>query len=175
MKPITLIYLLLCLVAAVVPLRGKLNEPRPIADFPDWPAEIDGRPLMALPLETKDAEFAEGFPGRIGKFTDGDRIYILRWISTATRKLHSSADCLRGGGFTVSASHVWQKANGECWSRFTATRLGRRYQVSERIHAAATPTTATTAGWTDVSAWYWSALSQPGSGPWFAITVLEAE
>jgi hypothetical protein len=28
--------------------------------------------------------------------------------------------------------------------------------------------------WSDVSAWYWSAVWNPDAGPWFATTVFEA-
>lgn len=159
----------LCLVAACVPFLQK-PRPAPIGDFfPEWPGEIGGKRLAPLPLEPKDASFAAGFPGRIGKFTDGERDYILRWVGSPTRKLHSSADCLRGAGFAITRQPVWREASGARWSCFLASRDGKRFQVRERISDPSGQE------WTDVSAWYWSALLNRTAAPWFAMTIMEEE
>ena len=36
-----------------------------------WPAQFEGRPLTALPLAGRDRRFADDFPGRVGRFSDG--------------------------------------------------------------------------------------------------------
>lgn len=64
----------LCIVAAFAPLlnRGRLPVGAPASfDLPPWPAEMGGRALRPLPLYSRGAEFAAGFPGKIQAFTDG--------------------------------------------------------------------------------------------------------
>jgi hypothetical protein len=56
--------------------------------------------------------------------------------------------------------------SGSLWSSFEATKGNERLVVYERIHSD------TGQSWTDVSAWYWSALVA-GQGSWWAITVAE--
>jgi hypothetical protein len=55
------------------------------------------------------------------------------------------------------------------WAIFAAAKDSERLRVYERIHNDSGET------WTDVSSWYWSALSQNGAGSWWAITVAEKE
>lgn len=139
--------------------------------FTDWPATFDGVPLQRLPLSAREEQFAHAFPGAIARFQCGDAEIILRHVTQATRRLHSSADCLRAMGWQIVHQPVFRDADGRTWGSFLALRSGTRYLVTERI----TPTSYSSAEeFTDVSAWYWNALWQPESGPWMAATVMRA-
>ena len=161
-------FLALCGIAALVPL-GAPGNTRFSGPLPDWPQEWEGAVIQQIPLSARDEKFNENFPGRIAKFTDGRRELILRWIGTASRQLHSSADCFRGAGFAVTPQPAMRDAKGQRWSCFLAFRGDHRLLVRERI--------ADQQGheWTDVSAWFWSAALQRTRGPWLSATVVEAE
>ena len=66
--------------------------------FQEWPAEFEGMPLSRLQMTGKERGFSQDFPGKIGRFTDGLREIIIRYVERPSRKVHPSADCLRGSG-----------------------------------------------------------------------------
>ena len=134
-----------------------------------WPAAFEGAPIYPVPLSAGEEQFNAGFPGSVARFSDGEREFILRWVTAGTRKLHSSADCFRGLGYSVSSGTTLLDPSGARWSCFAATRGPRRVQVRERITSE-----ADACSWTDVSAWYWSTLLRQTQGPWMAITVIDA-
>jgi len=161
-------FLAICVVTALVPSRA-LNRQTFSGPLPDWPQDWEGAELRQIPLSDRDQKFNENFPGRIAKFTDGQREMIFRWVTTASRQLHSSADCFRGAGFAVTPHPAIRDESGQRWSCFLAARGEHRLLVRERIadqHGQE---------WTDVSAWFWSAALQRTQGPWLSITVVEAE
>jgi hypothetical protein len=172
-----LVYLIACLLAATMPLLPLATEERRIngahgdaaAAFPGWPASFEGRALTPLPLSERERRFGEGFPGRVGRFTDGTREIIIRWVTEPTRKLHPASDCFASTGYAVQPLPLRVDDAGERWGAFTASRGAERLRVRERIHDGAGRS------WTDASAWYWSALADDTPGPWWAITVAESE
>ena len=157
-------FLLACLGAA-----SRTGErPLPPCDasvFPGWPAELEGRPLQEAPLTAREAAFNTAFPGRIARFTSGERVVILRWVLRPTHRIHSAADCMRYAGWSIRAEalHVAPEGN---WSAFTATRQGTVLRIRERCSGAPGET------WPDVSAWFWAALGGRTRGPWWIITVV---
>ncbi len=167
------------LLAALLPLRAwhaastALPQARQPASVewaePQWvPQHGSIRRLDLSPLEQR---FARQFPGHIGRFTDGRDEWIVRVMDQPTRMLHPAADCFQGMGYTVSAPRVRLDRRGESWRCFKATRNGRTLQVCERIFDAQS------GRWTDASSWYWAALlgaARQGSGPWWAVTHVEA-
>src|SRR5262245_36719514 len=157
-------FMLACLLAAWIPFALPTPARVEIADFPGWPAQFEGRALRALPLSASEQRFATDFPGRMARFTDGQREIVLRWVSAPTRKLHPAADCFRGSGYSVTALPM-ELASGGRWSSFEARRGAQRLHVREAIIA--------TDGnrWTDVSSWYWAAVRDRTQRPWWAITV----
>ena len=161
-------FLVLCTVSACAPLFSRPASP-PAKGFPGWPAHFEERPLHALPMSDADTRFGAAFPGKIGRFTDGKREIILRWINTGTRKLHSSADCFRGLGYAIESAPALLDQAGARWSCFVAVRGADRLHVRERI------TSVGGESWTDVSAWFWSTLLHRSAGPWMAITTIERE
>ena len=124
-------------------------------------------PLHPLPCSPEESAFAKSFPGSLSSHRWGDSQVILRQVTKATRKLHPSRDCLRAAGFDTTDSVTVRSSDGCEWSRFSATRADSRLIVHERI-------VSETDGsfWTDVPAWYWSALRHPLNGPWRAETVI---
>jgi hypothetical protein len=81
------------LAAALVPLWHPTPAVRPADHFPGWPASFEGYALRELPLSARERKFMEGFPGRTGRFTDGNREFVIRWVTHETRLLHPAADC----------------------------------------------------------------------------------
>ena len=160
------VFLALCLVAAVVPGLER-SEYRPAEKLPAWPAVFENRALLPLPLSEREETFDAGFPGKTAKFTDGEREYILRWVRVGSRKLHSSADCFRGLGYTVRPAPALRDLAGRRWSCFTATSRERRLRFREQI------TDQSGRVWTDVSAWFWSTALRQTEGPWLAVTIVE--
>lgn len=157
-----------CLVAAVIPLMAPVQLPRSgETDFGGWPTKFDGRPVTELKLSDRDQSFARGFPGRIGKFTDGNRAILFRWVNRETRKLHPASDCFRGTGYSVRPRPLVVDGEGKRWGGFQASRDGQTLLVRERIEDSAGR------GWTDVSSWYWAAVLGRTTGPWFAVVVVE--
>ena len=166
-------YLIACLIAALMPfVSARFETPATGAatlTFPGWPTTFEGKSLTRLPLTEMENMFATGFPGSIARFTDGEREIIIRWVTEATRKLHPASDCFQGLGYTVKPLAAHRDENGSLWAGFTASKGDERLRLRERIHSDSGET------WTDVSAWYWSALRHEGSGSWWAFTVAEKQ
>ena len=166
----SLVHLTVCLAAAAAPLlagrRIKQDRPVPVYDFP---ADISGIALRALPLSDREAAFAAESPGATGRFTDGTREYIFRRVTEPTRRLHASSDCLRAVGYELSQQSPRRDDESRLWSRYRAVRSGEVLIVEEQIRDADGKT------FSDVSAWYWSALLGRSRGPWLAITVAQKE
>jgi hypothetical protein len=161
----TFLFAVVCLIAAAIPLLGTSSPEPATADFPGWPTHYEGKPLQPLPLTSLERRFAENFPGRVGRFSDGEREVVVRWVSSATRKLHPAADCFRGRGYRVTPQPIEVDSSGARWGSFIAVRGAARIDVRERIYDAAGN------GWTDVSSWYWAALRGQSLRPWWAVTV----
>jgi hypothetical protein len=173
MRRSNLFYIIACALAAVAPfIYAQFETPaRSAANgvFPGWPSSFEGKPLTRLPLNEMEQKFTTDLPGKFGRFTDGEREIIIRWVTEATRKMHPASDCFQGLGYTVNPLPVRRDKNGSLWSSFAAAKGNKRLIVYEQIHSDAGET------WTDVSAWYWSALRQQDNGSWWAITIAEKQ
>jgi hypothetical protein len=167
MKPVVLLYCL-CVFSAWIPLYpASTHQADSSVSFPGWTSAPIPTGSSNIPLGPREARFAADFPGKIGAFTGGERTYVVRWIRTPTRKLHPAADCLRGLGYDVHPMPIFVAADGSHWGASSAQRRYERLRVSERI------IDSTDREWTDVSAWFWSAVLGHSTGPWWAITILE--
>lgn len=120
---------------------------------------------MELPLSEREQYFAADFPGKIGRFTDGEREIVLRWVSTASRKLHPASDCYRGSGYSVTNLPIVREQDGAQWGCFRAERQAHDTRVCERIYDNAGNS------WSDTSSWFWDAVRGNSNGPWWAVTV----
>ena len=165
------IYLFVCALAAAAPLlprRSRADTAGAAAPFA-WPAQFEGRPLTALPLAARDRRFADDFPGRVGRFSDGTREIILRFTTQATRRLHPASDCLKAIGFAIEPLPARRGPDGSTWGCFAARRQGDALTVCDQIRDAAGRT------WPDPSSWYWPALAGSSAGPWWSTTIVETQ
>lgn len=172
MKSANLTLMLFCIAmlqCAIQPLISPI--PTPTAKqikvakqnwaFDRW--NISKKTLYQLPLSPIEERFAIGFPGYIGRFTDGNTVWVVRHISQSTRMLHAASDCYRGLGYKISNARVISQANNTRWRCFTAERQNK-LQVCERIFDNKG------SEWTDVSSWYWQSLFESGKHEWWAVT-----
>jgi hypothetical protein len=163
------IYLSVCALAAAAPMlpRRSRAESGTAAAFA-WPARFEERPLTELPLTGRDQRFADDFPGRVGRFTDGTREIILRFTTEATRRLHPASDCLKAIGYTTEPLPARRGPDGSAWGCFAAHKVdGGDLTVCEQIRDARGRT------WPDPSSWYWPALAGSSAGPWWSTTIVE--
>jgi hypothetical protein len=155
--------------AALAPLFANGRVSSANSSFPGWPARFEGRELRELPLTPREIAFTRDFPGRVGRFSDGEREIIVRFVDAPTRRLHPAADCLRGAGFAITPLPGRRDASGALMSCFRA-RLNRdSMTVCELVrdeHGTS---------WPDVSAWYWTALFGGDRGPWWSFVVAELD
>jgi exosortase len=156
----------LCLAAALTPLVGRPTNSTVVATAPPvWPTEIDGHKVLSVEALTEENAFASDFPGYMKRFTDGMNSYFVRFVNRETRQLHPSSDCFRGMGFKIEPRPIAAELDGNVWGSFEASKGKTRYLVLERVYDSEGKS------FTDVSEWYWLALTGKTHGPWFAITI----
>jgi hypothetical protein len=161
-------FLLAALAAAVAPLAiGSNGASAAHAGFPGWPTQYEGHPLTEMPLTPREISLVRDFPGRVGRFSDGRREIILRFVDAPTRRLHSAADCFRGIGYRITPMPVRRHASGAAMSCFRAGHGGDAIAVCEMIRDERGSI------WPDVSAWYWNAMFGASQGPWWSFVVAE--
>ena len=157
-------------LAAVLPLARPAEAPTaaPRRSI-EWPTQWDGRTLRPLATSEVEQRFAAQFPGAIARFSDGERVLVLREVTRPTRMLHPAADCFRGLGHRIAATRLERDADSRLWRCFESVAPdGERLRVCERIEGA------DGAAFVDASAWFWAAASGRSIGPWRAVTVVEA-
>lgn len=149
--------------AALAPLVSKPEATASASAFPGWPARHEGRALTMLAAAPEDAWLARRFPGKIARFSDGERQIVLRWTPGATRLLHPAASCFRGAGYTIDPAPMRRAADGATSACFRASKGGRALVACERVFSIAGES------WPDVSAWYWHALLNPAPAGYWAV------
>lgn len=156
------IFVICCCAAAAIPLLPQREPARaPAAAFPGWPAEMEGRPIRPLASD-RDVPWSDGLPGRVGRFTDGEREIVIRWVEDVSRKLHPARSCFRGLGYAVTPL-----PDRRGWGAFEAEKGGERLLVLESIWDPDGRV------WSDQSDWYWSAILGRTRGPWWVMVVAE--
>lgn len=143
------------------------THPKALSQFPGWPSEYEGQPLTQLQLTDKEDLFVKGFPGKIARFSDGHRELIIRWVEQPTRKLHPAADCFKGIGYYIKPQPIQVNQRGVKMGCFTASSESNELNVCEFIEAQDGE------GWSDVSAWYWGALTRNSSSGWMPYVIAE--
>ncbi len=133
-----------------------------------WPDSFEGKQLSIIPMTAVEYEFSKGFPGALANFRCGNEQVILRHVTRATRKLHPAVDCFRASGYSVGSVKTHTRPDNEHWSGTEVIKGHERFFLRERIIKIGDPTSE----WTDVSSWYWHAITAPAHGPWLAITVI---
>lgn len=122
-----------------------------------------------LPLSETERGFARSFPGRIAKFGDSRRQYIVRFITAPTRRVHPAEDCFRASGFTIHHLARCPKKLSGSGACFIPEKDGSKLTVEERLTDREQKTFA------DVSAWYWAAVRGTSVGPRWSATRVQAE
>jgi hypothetical protein len=161
--------LLAAAAAALAPFVTRSGGAVASAPFPVWSTHYEGRTLVELPLTPREAAFMQDFPGRVGRFSDGQREIIIRWIGTPTRKLHSAADCFRGSGYAITPIAARKSSDGSTMGCFRATLHGASMTVCEVIRDERGRS------WSDVSAWYWDGMLRSSAPPWWSFVVADSE
>ena len=167
-----LLFLVVVVLAALRPMvMGPEMREDSTSDvgFPGWLTAPLPPGLSPLELSPRDTRFAGQFPGRIAAFSDGRSTWIVRWLARPTRKLHPAADCLRATGYTVTSEPIFAAADGSHWGVVKASLGPEKLVVRERIIAAGG------GEFTDVSAWFWSAILEKSKGPWWCLTRIESD
>jgi hypothetical protein len=169
----TVAVLVLCALLPLVPTQRNARAAAPA--HAEWPRVWEGRALRPLGTDAVEQRFAARFPGAIARFTDDRSVLVLRRVDQPTRMLHPAADCFRGLGYRIEQARLERDARERLWRCFEGVpapaatgRAGERLRVCERIEAA------DGSSFTDPSAWFWAASLGQSSGPWQAITVVEA-
>ncbi|HZN29951.1 MAG TPA: hypothetical protein VFB88_11365 [Xanthobacteraceae bacterium] len=162
-------FVLAAIAAALAPLFGRTSDTAAAKDFPGWPTHHEGRALTELPLTQRELAFVHDFPGRVGRFSDGRREIIIRWVGAPTRRLHPAADCLRGSGYAITPLPGRTDAAGAAMGCFRARHGTERMTVCELIRDQRG------ASWPDVSAWYWNGMLGASPAPWWSFVVAERE
>jgi hypothetical protein len=163
------VFICLAALGLLRPLLVEETAPRSqVFAFSGWPAQFEGKGIVQLPLSEREKSFARDFPGQIGRFTDGEREIILRWIAKESRKLHPASDCLKGAGFAVRPLPLTRDTQGNQWNCVQASRQDSSARVCERIYDGKGK------NWSDTSTWFWDALLGNTQGPWWAATVADS-
>lgn len=166
-----LILLLALVFASVAPLLPKASLPQATdaAEFPGWPSHLNGAPLRLMPPAPQDAYFTRDFPGKVARFSAGDRQVVLRWVNSATRRLHPARHCFIGAGYEVLPEPMTHDHDGALMSCFIARKSGEGLRVCEVLRDSAGQS------WPDVSSWYWHAVAAPAGRSWWSYVLVERE
>jgi hypothetical protein len=164
-------FVVTAIVAAVLPLQdttpGSTGPAH--AGFPGWPTHYDGRALKEMPLTRRELAFVQDFPGRVGRFSDGQREIIIRWIGAPTRRLHPAAECFRASGYSITPLPAQMDGRGATMGCFRASHGSEHTRVCEVIRDQRGQS------WSDVSAWYWHAMLGGSTTPWWSVVVAEPD
>jgi exosortase/archaeosortase family protein len=176
-------------VAALLPFSAASGAaPAAAPQHVEWPHAWDGHPIRPLALSAVEARFAKQFPGVVGRFTDGHRVFVMRHVTQPTRMLHPAVDCFRATGYRIGATRLEHDAQQRLWRCFEADRSGERVRVCERIErierrpgdeasadaASDAMDREASAAFVDTSSWFWAAALGTSRGPWRAVTKVEA-
>jgi hypothetical protein len=160
--------MLACALWGLAGLREPALRTAPMPAMAELPSQWQGQPVRPLALSAVEQRFAERFPGRIARLTDGRQIVVLRDLHQPTRMLHPAADCYRALGYRIHAEQLERISalpDAPVQRCFTARKGGTALRVCEQIEDARGQRFA------DTSAWYWAAVMGQSSGPWRAVTV----
>jgi hypothetical protein len=160
---------LVLLACALWPLAGRGHAgATQAAAAHEWPRVWQGDTLRPLALTAVEQRFAVRFPGHIGRFAADGSVWVLRDVTRPTRALHPASDCFRGLGYRIEQTQLQREPDSRLWRCFIAERNGERVRVCERI------VDANDQDFVDASSWFWAATLGRSTGPWRAMTRVEA-
>lgn len=165
---IIIVFIITCSLAAAIPLLPMRHDANSTNMYPlAFPDHYQGRKLQPIAMTEHEKRFYRRFPGKLSKYTDGQRNITFKWIDRPTRKLHPASDCYRGMGFSIYPEALQVDHSGHKWGAFRAVKGNNHILVKEKISDPSNH------HWTDVSSWYWSALLGRSKGPWLVVTIAE--
>ncbi len=135
------------------------------SSFPGWPTHYEGKLLKRLELSEREKGFVQRFPGKIARFSDGNREIIIRWIQAPTRQLHPASDCFRGVGYSIKFLPMQTNKAGNGMGCFAMTKGSSRLRVCEFIKDQSGNS------WSDVSSWYWHSLFSNKNDHWWSYVI----
>lgn len=163
------VFIIACIFAAcavfLFPSKHALNNQ---SVFENWPQNYEGQSLTLLPLSAKEQQFSKGFPGKIGRFSDGRREIIMRQVSESTRKLHPASDCFKAIGYHIKPIAIEQNKQGVNMGCFLASKQSSILHVCEYI-----TNHSKTKSWSDVSSWYWDVFFNKDDSLWWSYVIAQ--
>ena len=165
-----ILFTLVQLSVAILPLFGTgASHAKGGSRFPGWPKTFQGAAIIEVGLRPEERRWAESFPGKIGRFTDGRREILIRYVSTPTRSLHPASDCFAAQGFHVMPKRVRVDQLGTLWGCFEAAKgSSPGMTVCEQI------SDETSRHWSDASSWYWEASFDNAPHDYWAVTIADS-
>lgn len=155
-------YLLACVAAAAVPLIADAR-PAPRA-FPGWPSQLDGRPLTRLPDTPEETRFYAEHATRHARFSDGQRIVLMRWADERIEGFHLAGPCFRAFGFQIQ--ELPDRGSESC---FRAQRGDVVQRVCEHIRDGKGQTFAS------MEAWHLAQALRTTEPPYVGVSTVELE
>lgn len=163
------LYVLACAAAASAPLLADARPaPHP---FPGWPSQLDGRTLTRLADTPEETRFYAGQPTRHARFSDGQRVVLMRWADSRIEGFHLAGPCFRAFGFSLQelTPRAGAGAGARAESCFRATRGGLVQRVCEHIRDGKGRTFAS------MQAWHLAQLLESTEPPYLGVSVVELE
>ena len=167
---LTIALVLSCTLAALEPFFLTI-PPTPVLDSEDflsWPSTFEGQRITQVPMSELNQKYADNFPGKIAVFRTGKSRIVFRWVTIATRQLHSSETCYRAGGYKITWLPEYIDSSKVKWSVFEAINENERLRVRERVFDSSGQ------NWTDLSSWYWAALLNQSKSPWWVVSEIQS-
>jgi hypothetical protein len=160
-------YLAVCGVALVVPLASHPHQQRATATFTGWPAELDGRALTRLPDTTDELRVYARLSVRHARFSDGQRIVLMRWTDERVEGFHLAATCYESFGFALSEARERTGFAGRPETCFRARRGHQTRHVCEHILGGNGRVFA------NLESWHIARLLGTTAPPYWGISVVE--
>lgn len=156
-------YVLACFAAAAAPIFADARPTR--HDFPGWPSQLDGRPLTRLPDTPEEIRFYAEQPTRHARFSDGQRIVLMRWADERVEGFHLAGPCFEAFGFELQELPA-RAASESC---FRAQRGDVVQRVCEHIRDGQGRTYAS------MRAWRLAQALRTTEPPYLGVSVVELE
>ena len=155
-------YVLACVAAAAAPL---VADARPATRaFAGWPSQLDGRPLTRLADTPEETRFYAEQPTKHARFSDGQRVVLMRWADERIEGFHLAGPCFRAFGFQLQ-----ELAPSSVESCFRASRGDVTQRVCEHIRDGKGRTFGS------MHAWHLAQLLGSTEPPYLGISIVELE
>lgn len=163
----SLLFALTSLAVVVLESQKERGVPAVGPVAVQWPEQFEGQPLVPIALSERDIRFGRDFPGNFARFRSAEKELLIRYVTRPTRKLHPTAECLRGMGYAVAPLPAERIPTGAVASCVRASQGRSKLKVCEHITDSAGNT------FSDPSEWFWASTLGGSQGPWYDYVVSE--